>query len=110
LSKKVISTIDSNAGSLYVSSITAFEIAIKHQKSQLILPLSPEIWFQKATTLHGIEEISINSEILIKSALLPQIHNDPVDRIIIATALINNATIISKDSLISQYSDVNVLW
>ena len=110
LTEKVKSTIDANAGSLYVSSISAFEIVIKHQKNKLKLPLSPEVWFHRAITLYGIDEITINSEILIKSALLPQIHNDPVDRIIIASAMMNNAEIISKDSLISQYPDVNIIW
>jgi PIN domain nuclease of toxin-antitoxin system len=110
LTEKVKITINSNAGSLYVSSISAFEIVIKHLKNKLELPLSPEIWFHRATTLHGIDEITINSEILIKAALLPQIHNDPVDRIIIATAMLNNAKILSKDTLISQYPGVNVIW
>jgi len=110
LTEKVKRTIDANVGSLYVSSISAFEIVIMHQKNKLTLPLSPEIWFHRAITLHGIDEITINSEILIQSALLPHIHNDLVDRIIIATAMLNNAEIISKDSLISQYPDINVIW
>jgi PIN domain nuclease of toxin-antitoxin system len=110
LSEKVKKIIRSNSGNLYISSISAFEISIKFYKKKIKLPLSPNEWYIKAITLHGLDEITINSEILIKSAALPSIHNDPADRIIIATAMIHNAKIISKDKLISKYSDITVVW
>lgn len=110
LTEKVKTVIHSNPGNLYVSSISAFEIAIKHIKNKLQLPISPDVWFQKAISLHGLDELTINSEILIQSATLPAIHNDPADRIIISTAIIHNATIITRDKLIPQYPGIKVLW
>lgn len=110
LSEKAKKVIRTNSGSLYVSSISAFEIAIKHYKKKLELPLSPDIWFKKAISLHGIDEITINSEILVHSASLPPIHNDPADRIIISTAMIHKAKIISKDKIVKKYPDVSVIW
>jgi len=60
--------------------------------------------------LHGIEEMLINSKIASMSALLPRIHNDPCDRIIIATALQYDMTILTKDKSIASYPQVKVVW
>jgi hypothetical protein len=38
-------------GDFYVSAISAFEIAIKHKKKKLALPMPPLQWFQEATRL-----------------------------------------------------------
>ncbi|MBN2013168.1 type II toxin-antitoxin system VapC family toxin [candidate division KSB1 bacterium] len=110
LTEKVKRIIQTNVGNLYVSSITAFVIAVKYKKEKLSLPFSPDKWFNKALILHGIDEITINSKILMTAASLPSIHNDPADRIIIASAMINNAKIISKDRQLLQYPDITVIW
>lgn len=110
LSEKVKRTLQNNAGNLYVSSISAFEIAIKTVKGKIELPLSPDEWFKEALKFHGIAEIPITSDIACKSALLPRFHNDPCDRIIIATALLENMKIITKDKSFSEYPDAAVVW
>jgi PIN domain nuclease of toxin-antitoxin system len=40
---------------------------------------------------------------------LPDHHRDPFDRILVAQALVENMTIISKDAKIKQYP-VTVVW
>jgi PIN domain nuclease of toxin-antitoxin system len=110
LTQKVKSTLRNNPGNLYISSISAFEIAIKTVKGKMELPLPPDEWFREAIRLHGIEEIPITSDIASKSALLPRFHNDPCDRIIIATAMLENMMIITKDENFSKYPDIRVVW
>jgi hypothetical protein len=41
---------------------------------------------------------------------LPPLHPDPCDRIIVATALEHDWTIITPDPLIRQYPGVTVVW
>lgn len=110
LTEKVKRILKNNAGNLYISAISAFEIAIKTVKGKFELPLPPDEWFSEAIKLHGIEEIPITSDVAAKSALLPGIHNDPCDRIIIATAILENMIIITKDENFSKYSGIKVLW
>ncbi|UCH95659.1 MAG: type II toxin-antitoxin system VapC family toxin [Candidatus Aminicenantes bacterium] len=110
LTEKVKAVLQNNAGNLYISSISAFEISIKHVKGKLELPLPPEEWFKEAIRLHGIEEIPITSDIACKSALLIRYHNDPCDRMIIATAILNNMIIITKDEIFSKYPDIEIVW
>ncbi|WP_437604292.1 PIN domain-containing protein [Sorangium sp. So ce590] len=45
-----------------------------------------------------------------KSAALPDLHRDPIDRVIIATAIDHNAELVSKDELVSRYPGVRVRW
>ena len=110
LTDKVKNVLRSNVGNLYVSAISAFEIAIKTIKGKLELPLPPDEWFREAIRLHGIGEIPISSEIASKAALLSGFHNDPADRIIIATAILENMVIITKDKNFSEYTEIKVLW
>jgi len=41
---------------------------------------------------------------------LPEIHNDPFDRILIAMCQANGWTLLSKDSVIAKYPDIRVVW
>ena len=110
LSEKAITTISKNKESIYVSAISAFEIAIKVEKKKLKLPKKAQEWFDLALRLHGIKELSITSDILIKSVQLQQHHADPADRIIIATASQHRLTLITPDEHIKKYHGVDVVW
>lgn len=110
LSKTAKTQLAQNAGKLYVSAISAFEIALKVEKKKLRLPKIPTEWFSLALKLHGIIEIPLSSEYLIKSAQLPLHHNDPADRMIVATALCEKAKIVTPDAHIKCYTEISVIW
>lgn len=110
LSQRVKRMLRNNTGNLYISAISAFEIAIKTVKGKIELPLSPDEWFKEAVTHHSIEEVPVTSDIACKSALLPRLHNDPCDRIIIATAIQQNMVVITRDEIFLEYPDIRVLW
>ena len=63
----------------------------------------------KAIKLHGITEIPVDSTIAINSAMLPNYHNDPFDRLIIATATINQLSIVTADQKFNDY-EINIVW
>jgi PIN domain nuclease of toxin-antitoxin system len=110
LSEEAIKLISQNAGNLFISSFTSFEIAIKHLKKKLTLPIKPSKWIPEVLEYHGIIEIPVDSEIAICSVNLPHLHNDPADRIIIATSMIKNIPILSPDSLMKKYPHLVVRW
>lgn len=98
------------AGELYVSSISALEIAILVKRDRLSLPVTPAEFMDRALKQHGIHEVPVDRRIAILSAGLPDIHDDPFDRIIIATARLNDMMILSRDKVIPQYPEVRVIW
>ena len=99
-----------NKGLIYVSAISAIEIGVKCRKKKLKLKMDPKTWFRKALEQHGVEEIAVNSSIAVSATELPMIHNDPMDRIIIATAMKNNFTILTPDDTISKYPSISAVW
>jgi PIN domain nuclease of toxin-antitoxin system len=95
---------------LCVSAISAFEIAIKHKKGKLALPLPARDWLRETIQMYAIRELPVSSEI---AALAPDVavsHADPCDRIIIATAQVYKIPVITSYRMIAECVDVNILW
>ncbi|HBF11906.1 MAG TPA: hypothetical protein DDW49_00720 [Deltaproteobacteria bacterium] len=110
LSARAKEAIQKNRASLFVSGISGFEVALLVKKGQLQLPISPNLWMQNCLRLHGLGEIPISIEVASQSVFLKEIHKDPADRFIIATAIANKLSILTPDKKIAEYSHVKVIW
>ena len=102
LSEKARSLIE-NAEVLYVSPVTAWEIAVKTAKGKIQLPLSPREWFDAVVRLYDITVLKLTADDMLKSAELPWLHKDPADRFIIATALKNGFMVVTADGNFGKY-------
>ena len=97
-------------GKVFVSSISALEIAIKARRKKLVLPLRAGEWFARAVAHHGLNEIAVDSTTAAFSGELPTLHFDPFDRILVATAALNSLKILTPDKEIAKYKDVKTIW
>jgi PIN domain nuclease of toxin-antitoxin system len=97
-----------NSAVVYISAISGFEIGIKYRSGKLMLPIPPTEWFLSAVKHHNISLLDLSAKICLKSTELPPIHKDPCDRFIIASALILNIPVVTKDTRFKEYS-VDVL-
>jgi PIN domain nuclease of toxin-antitoxin system len=95
---------------VYVSAISAWELGVKVAKKKLGLPKPISEWFPAVCAHYHITELSITAVIAAAATELEPLHNDPADRIIVATAQQHRLTILSPDALIAQYRNVNSLW
>ncbi|MFK5949015.1 MAG: type II toxin-antitoxin system VapC family toxin [Methylococcales bacterium] len=89
---------------IFVSSASAWEISIKKAIGKL---QAPDNLYQEIK-LHRFTELKINFEHAQLAGKLPDIHKDPFDRMLIAQAMIEKLTFITRDKLIAQYN-VNCL-
>lgn len=112
LSPAVRQRLESSAheDTVHISAISAFEIAQKVSKGKLILLGSAGDWWDQALLHAQIKEIPIDSRIALRAASLPPLHNDPFDRVIIATAQELRLTVLTPDPKIHAYPDVRILW
>ena len=73
-------------GEVAVSAISFWEIALLHEKGRLTLLSDVSAW-RLGLLQEGILEIVVDGETGIRANLLTDFHNDPADRLIVATAL-----------------------
>ncbi len=95
-----------NAGqSLFVSPVSAWEVGILVSNNRLPLTKPPMRWFSDFMSTDGVDLAPMSPGILVSSSFLPPpIHNDPHDRILIATAREHDMTIVTRDSGIRTYA------
>jgi PIN domain nuclease of toxin-antitoxin system len=87
-----------DADNLLVSAITPWEIALLVSKKRIDLQRDPLEWITAALSLPGIRLAPLEPEIAVASTRLPfEMHPDPADRILVATARQLGATLVTAD-------------
>ena len=89
-------------GSLMVSAMSFWEIAMLVTKGRLEL-YEPVLAWREVALAHGIWEIPVNGNVAVISNFLDGMPNDPSDRIITASALDLDATLLTADGLLLRW-------
>ena len=112
LSKTAIKTIrQTNTDHRMISSISIWEFAMMVIKKRISLKMPAAKWLSRAINETGLGVIEISPEIAIDACSLPgQFHKDPTDRLIVATARVNNLRLLTKDQKMLEYSHVDAIW
>ena len=97
-------------GRLLLSAVSTWEIALLCKRGRLMLPVSPEVFIEKAVARHGLHELPVTSGLTMAAVALPDLHNDPFDRILIAEALLQKCRIVTKDAVIPTYPGISAVW
>ena len=94
-----------------ISSISAWEVLLLAQKGRIEFSMDAHDWVGKAETLPFCRFIPVDNAIAMRSVRLPEpFHRDPADRIIVATAMILGAVLVTADKRIRKYSYVKSVW
>ena len=92
-------------GSLRISVISIWELAMLESKGRIALPMNVRTWVDRALSKPGISVAPLTPEIAIESVHLPgELHGDPADRMLVATARVLGATLATKDAQLIRYS------
>ena len=88
-----------------VSAITPWEIAMLVGKGRLALDRPIDAWIEETFGLPGVRLAPITPRIAVESVGLPgQFHADPADRLIVATARVSGAALLTADQAILSYA------
>jgi PIN domain nuclease of toxin-antitoxin system len=91
---------------VYVSPITAWEIATLAARGRLRMTIAPEVWFASLVALPGMRLAPMPPAVLIASATLPgSPPRDPADRIIAATSRTYGFVVITRDGELVPYGE-----
>ena len=93
------------SGTLLVSAMSVWEVAMLEAKGRLQLFSECAQWVQKALATPGLILVPLTPEIAIQSTRLPgEIHAEPSDRIIAATARVMGARLATADQKLIDYA------
>lgn len=112
LSEESLSAIEvaGQSAQLGVCAISIWEVGMLESKGRLRLSKGCLDWVREALSAPGLRLLPLTPEIAIESSRLPgQIHGDPADRILAATARILNATLVTKDLKLLEYGEQSYL-
>jgi len=89
-------------GDLFVSAISFWESAMLYDRQRLKLPRPPVHWREDILSA-GVREAPVDGAIAVAAAQLSLDHKDPADRLIVATALAYDATLLTADKSILRW-------
>jgi PIN domain nuclease of toxin-antitoxin system len=78
---------------------------MKVSKGKLNLRPDPQGWVDRASRRPGFSFLPLDREILLRSTSLPgEVHGDPADRILMASAALSGMPLLTADPLILDYA------
>ena len=90
---------------LYLSDVSVWEVARLVADGHIDLGVPIEDFVHEATRDGGLQLLPISTRLLIESTRLPgNIHRDPSDRLLAATAREHSLTLVTRDQLLLRYS------
>ncbi len=112
LSKTAIKTIkQTKTDHRMIASVSIWEFAMMVAKKRISLKIPVAKWLSRALKETGLGVIETSPEIAIDACNLPgKFHKDPADRLIVATARVNNLRLLTKDQKMLEYSHVDAMW
>ena len=94
---------------VFVSAVSAWEIAIKQARGRLILSEPAIRYVPKYREMHGFRELSLDEDSVLHVAQLPDAHKDPFDRMLICQAIAHGMVVVSPDPMFLRYP-VRTIW
>ena len=90
------------------SAVSYWELMLKKGRPTALV-VNPLPWWDRYVTRTAIEVLPVRVAHIDKLDDLPQVHGDPFDRMLVAQALAEKLTLVSKNPVLAHY-DVPVVW
>ena len=97
------------AGSAFTASVANFwELVLKSRRPGALIA-DPLPWWEKYVVRARIPALAIRAAHIRRLARLPDLHKDPFDRVLVAQALAEGLTLVTKDAILARYG-APVVW
>lgn len=99
-----------NAGMMFVSEISLWEIAMLTEAGRLTLREPLDTWLERATAGPAVQRMGLTPQVMRELASLATTRDwDPADRIIVATARLLGAALVTSDTRIVESALVQTI-
>jgi PIN domain nuclease of toxin-antitoxin system len=106
LNRQILRRLKDQQNELWLSPISTWEVLTLHHKGRIQLRGDLSEWMAKATA--GTKEAPITHEIAFAARQLP-LHQDPADRLIAATAMVLDLTVVTADERLLVLGNIKTL-
>jgi PIN domain nuclease of toxin-antitoxin system len=87
---------------LYFSSASLWEIAIKRALGRPDFSADPGV-LRRGLLENGYAELAVTGEHAVAVGVLPTLHKDPFDRMLVAQAAVEGMTLVTADAQVAKY-------
>lgn len=94
--------IEDTGNRVWFSAASIWEIAIKHSLAKAAFAVEPAIIW-KAARETGLEELAVTAEHSVGVDVLPWLHRDPFDRLLVSQARASGMKLLSVDPQVNAY-------
>jgi PIN domain nuclease of toxin-antitoxin system len=98
------------ASQKWVSAISCWELVKLVEKKRIGFSIPTLNWIRRSLNEYEIRIADLSPEIAVESTLLRGFHKDPADQIIAATSRILGIPLITFDTKMLEFSDVETIW
>jgi PIN domain nuclease of toxin-antitoxin system len=94
-----------------VPAICLWEFAMLEAKGRIRLDRTALAWLNEVLELPQVELLPLTPSVAVQSTRLPSaFHGDPADRLIVATALVEAAPLLSTDRRLDDVPGLQLVW
>jgi PIN domain nuclease of toxin-antitoxin system len=102
LSTEARNLIGNPENELLFSAASLWEVVIKRGLGREDFKVDPRL-LRRGLLDNGYSELPIMSDHVVAVDSMPRIHKDPFDRVLVAQAIVEGITLLTTDSLLTQY-------
>lgn len=109
LSATAKAAIGSVTNEVFLSAVSAWEIALLVQLGRLNLVDAPADFVPRHLQRSGIAVLPVQLRHALEIGTLPLLHRDPFDRMLVTQARVEGLSLVTRDVAIAQY-EVPIIW
>ena len=94
----------------FASAISIWELGVKIQRGKLEIGISIEEFARRIQKSGIIEVVPVDTATWLRSLALAWDHRDPADRVIVATAILQDVPLLTADTEIRRFGGVSCVW
>lgn len=94
----------------FASAISIWELGVKVQRGKLDLGISIVEFTRRLQKSSILELLPVTAAVWLRSLDLAWDHRDPADRVIVATALVQDVPLLTADTEIHRFGGVSCVW
>ena len=104
--RKAIETADE----IGIAAIRCWEVATLNLRKRIVLDREVRIWIAQSLRADRVRLLPMTPDIAVGAAGLLWDNRDPADRLIVTTAMVHRAPVVSKDERIRRFQLANAIW